>query len=62
LNGISDSEAALSEVFGLLPEPVDPETRKYSLNYTGYDNFNRMFNYGCDIVNKRFDEEFEKAF
>jgi len=62
LNGISDSEAALSEVFGLLPEPVDPDTWKYSLNYTGHDNFNRMFNHGCDIVNKRFDDEFENAF
>lgn len=62
LNGLTDSDSALSEMFSLLPEPVDPETRKYLLQYTGRDNYNRMFNHGCDIVNKRFDEEFEKAF
>jgi len=62
LKGISDIEGALWEAFSLLPAPVNPETRKYKLNYTGHDNFNRMFNHGCDIVNKRFDDEFEKAF
>lgn len=62
LNGITDPESALSEAFTLLPEPVDPETRKYTLHYTGHDNYNRMFNHGCDIVNKRFDDEFTKAF
>ena len=62
LTGINSIEEALWEMFSLLPPPSDPETRKYQLRYTEHDNFNRMFNHGCDIVNKRFDEEFENAF
>ncbi|OQX77086.1 MAG: hypothetical protein B6D64_08815 [Bacteroidetes bacterium 4484_276] len=62
LTGISSMEEALWEMFSLLPPPSDPETRKYHLRHTKHDNFNRMFNHGCDIVNKRFDEEFEEAF
>ncbi len=62
LNKIDDPEEALWEAFGLLPPATDPEKRKYQLHYTSHDNYNRMFNHGCDIVNKRFDDEFENAF
>jgi formate dehydrogenase major subunit len=62
VNGINDMEEALWEVFGLLPPPTDPEKRKYALHYTSHENFNRMFDHGCDIVNKRFDDEFDIAF
>ena len=61
LDGFSNMEEALWEMFTLLPPPTDPETRKYQLHHTRHDNFNRMFNHGCDIVNKRFDEEFDAA-
>ena len=62
VNGFTNMEEALWEVFTLLPPPADPETRKYQLHSTGRDNYNRQFNHGCDIVNKRFDDEFEAAF
>ncbi|MCP4295822.1 MAG: molybdopterin-dependent oxidoreductase, partial [Proteobacteria bacterium] len=62
LSGFSNMDEALWEMFSLLPPPADPETRKYQLHHTMHDNFNRQFNHGCDIVNKRFDEEFEEAF
>jgi predicted molibdopterin-dependent oxidoreductase YjgC len=62
VNGFANMEEALWEVFTLLPPPADPEKRKYQLHATAHDNYNRMFNHGCDIVNKRFDEEFEAAF
>jgi len=62
VNGIADMEEALWEAFGLLPPASDPEKRKFPLNYTKHDNFNRMFDHGCDNVNKRFDDEFEISF
>lgn len=62
INGIDDMEEALWEAFGLLPPATDPEKRKYPLHYTDHENANRMFNHGCDIVNKRFDDEFENSF
>jgi len=62
LNGIADMESALWEAFTLFPPATNPETRKYPLHYTAHDNFNRVFGHGCDIVNKRFDDEFENAF
>ncbi len=62
LNSFSDMEGALWEAFTLFPPATNPETRKYKLHFTESDNFNRMFGHGCDIVNKRFDDEFENAF
>lgn len=62
VNGIADMEEALWEAFGLLPPPTNPEKRKFQLHYTDHDNYNRMFDHGCDIVNKRFNEEFEISF
>ena len=62
LNGISDMEEALWEAFGLLPAATNPEKRKYAMHHTEHENFNRMFDHGCDIVNKRFDDEFENNF
>jgi hypothetical protein len=55
-------EEILWEAFKLLPAPSDPEKRKFALHHTEHENNNRQFNHGCDIVNKLFDEEFEKAF
>jgi len=62
VNGISDMEGALWEAFTLFPPATNPENKKYRLHFTEHDNFNRMFGHGCDIVNKRFDDEFENAF
>lgn len=62
LNKTGDLQDALCEAFGLLPPTTDPEKRKFHLHFTQHDNYNRMFEHGCDIVNKRFDDEFENAF
>lgn len=62
LNGINDQEDALNEFFSLLPAPVDRDKMIFHVNITTKDNYNRLFNHGCDIVNKRFDEEFDQAF
>ncbi|MCD4792158.1 MAG: hypothetical protein K8R54_02920 [Bacteroidales bacterium] len=35
---------------------------KLRFESTKDDNHNRMFNYGCDYVNKKFEEEFEGNF
>lgn len=60
INSIYDADDALLEAFMLFP--ISIENKKYQFNYTMHENFNRMFNHGCDIVNKRFDDEFENAF
>jgi formate dehydrogenase major subunit len=62
LKGINDQEDALNEFIGLLPPPSDREKMVFQFNITTKDNYNRIFNHGCDIVNKRFDDEFEEAF
>ncbi len=62
LKGINDQEDALNEFIGLLPPPSDREKMVFRFNITTKDNTNRLFNHGCDIVNKRFDDEFEEAF
>ena len=61
LNGIADKEDALNEFISLLPPASDKEKMTYNFKVTESDNFNLMFRHGCDIVNKRFDEEFEAA-
>jgi formate dehydrogenase major subunit len=42
--------------------PQETKDKKYTLIYTGKDNFSRMFKHGCDALVKRFDDEFEEAF
>ncbi len=59
LNGIADKEDALNEFISLLPPASDKEKMTYNFKITTNDNYNLMFRHGCDIVNKRFDEEFE---
>jgi formate dehydrogenase major subunit len=51
----NDFVEVMMEVFSLLP---DKSEQTYHLKYTEADNSNRMFNYGCDNVVKRFEEEF----
>ncbi len=47
------------EIASLLPEKQ--EDGKLKLEHTTEDNYNRMFNYGCDNIVKRFEEEFYKS-
>ncbi|OFX44759.1 MAG: hypothetical protein A2046_04925 [Bacteroidetes bacterium GWA2_30_7] len=49
----------LMEAMSLLPEKE--KTNKYEFHSTEKDNFRRMFNYGCDILVKRFEEYFTTA-
>lgn len=55
-NGVSTLEDVRSEAMQLLPNTLEPE--KYRFCYTNDNDFNRLFDYGCDIVSKRFDDEF----
>jgi formate dehydrogenase major subunit len=54
-------EDIMSERFSALPEQKEKD-KKFTLAYTDEDNPSRMFNYGCDYLIKKFDDEFEKAF
>ena len=49
----------LMEAIGLLP--VKDNNNKLSFHYTNATHCNRMFNYGCDVVVKRFEEQFEQS-
>ena len=42
--------------------PLNKDHSKLSFPVTGKDDFNRIFDYGCDSVVKRFEEDFENAF
>jgi len=59
LNGIDSPADALNEAFSILQETQHDE--KFHFHYSESDNHNRMFNHGCDVVNKMFDEEFREA-
>jgi len=48
------------EIFELLPQKATSE--RYSFNYTQKDNMNKQFNFGCDYLVKKFDEDSEQAF
>jgi len=48
------------EFISLLPQNKDHS--KLSFRMTKNDDYNRTFDYGCDSVVKRFEEEFENAF
>jgi len=61
LNGPESREDVFAEIIRLLPQ-VDEDQPEESLTmvYTVDDNPNRSFNYGCDYLVKRFEEEFEE--
>jgi hypothetical protein len=56
MNGYKKSQDVLDEIISLLPETKYEKTLKFE--YTTDHNCNRMFNYGCDAVVKRFEEHF----
>ncbi len=58
LNGLSSQEDIFLEAAKYLP--VYP--KKISFKFTENDNQNRIFDYGCDFVNKKFEEEFKRSF
>jgi len=56
LNGIASPADALSEAFSILQEAKREEI--FHFRHTESDNHNRLFKHGCDVVNRRFDNEF----
>jgi formate dehydrogenase major subunit len=51
------------EIASLLSQKEKEEDEKlYKLNYTENDDMNRIFDYGCDNLLKRFEDSFNKAF
>jgi len=61
LNGLENRNDVFSEIIRLLPhvEEDQPE-ESLAMVYTREDNLNRSFDYGCDYLVKRFEEEFEE--
>ena len=47
--------AALAEL------PEEQQEEKLKFQFTKAENCNRTFNYGCDVVVKRFEEQFEQS-
>ena len=59
-NGLSDVEDVKMEIASLLP--INESDKKIFFHTTDIDNYNRVFDYGCDSVVKIFNEEFEESF
>ncbi|MCX6250031.1 MAG: FAD-dependent oxidoreductase [Bacteroidetes bacterium] len=64
-NHLSTPKSVLLEIISLLPKSSghdDPDAIRpvMKLKVTGEDDMNRMFSFGCDVVVKYFEEEFEK--
>jgi len=55
----SDPAEIFMEIVSLFPEKRDH--KKLSLNFTSEDNDNRLFDHGCDILVKRFDETLRQS-
>lgn len=60
LGSIETVDEVIFELASLLPKYCSSGKLKFRITLS--DNFNPLFNYGCDILNKRFDEEFPNAF
>jgi formate dehydrogenase major subunit len=60
LDGAASTDDVLTEAISLLPG----KGNRFPLPFisTHGANHRRLFNYGCDIINKRFEEEFKEAF
>ena len=59
-NGLNSVEEIKMEIASLLP--VNDEDQKIDFHTTDMDNLDRVFDHGCDIVVKMFNEEFEQSF
>ncbi len=59
----NDEQNITNEIASLLNKKIDVKKDKlYNLVYTKTDNEGRIFDYGCDNLTKRFEENFNKAF
>ncbi len=58
-----DSDQVMLEAINLLPDVSDDyERNKFKFVNTTDNNYQRLFDYGCDTVVKYFDEDFENKF
>lgn len=60
VNGIANAEDAFSEFITKLPQQQDKAKEVFET--TEMKNETVMFRYGCDVVVKRFEEQYKKAF
>jgi hypothetical protein len=58
LNGLHTLEDIFLEAAGQLPQFEE----KISFKLTDKDDHHRIFNYGCDFLEKKFEEEFMSSF
>lgn len=59
-NGLSGLQDVTMEAIALLPEKHS--CHKFAFESTDDDDFNRMFDFGCDVLMKNFDEYFDNSF
>ena len=57
VNGVENEKEALDEAFSLLP---DSNTDNKRMLLTNDDNENRLFEHGCDAIQKTIEEEFHE--
>jgi len=58
LNGLTTVEDVQEDALSTLPKS---DNESIPFIYTKNTNCNRFFNYGCDVLNKKFEEEFDEA-
>lgn len=59
VNGLNNSDEIFKEAISMLPKQ---EKSKYGISYTENDNPLRIFEHGCDGLQKKFEDEFERKF
>jgi formate dehydrogenase major subunit len=59
LNGLDTVQDVMMEAISLLPTREKKE--KLQFNYTSDKNCHQLFDYGCDVIVKRFEEHFESS-
>lgn len=57
---LKDAVDVMMESISILPAAND--ALKHEFHSTTQDNYNRIYNYGCDSLVKQFDDSFEKSF
>ncbi|MEZ5198942.1 MAG: molybdopterin-dependent oxidoreductase [Bacteroidales bacterium] len=59
LKGFKTSKDVMNEIISMLSAELPESNRTFV--YTEGQDCNRMFNYGCDVIVKRFEENFDNA-
>ena len=59
LNGLESVQDVMMEAISLLPAETQKEQLQF--NYTADKSCSQLFDYGCDVLVKRFEEHFKKS-